>query len=212
MSKTTGVKTNKNENTMEEDELEDAFLRIKVEEDIPLSNDDLKIFEFEVREIMKSGCNLQIAEYSLLKCNIKELETLKKKYNNYKDKIKEKMKDDIKLYFNNKLYGTQIITYDEEQSNYEEEAMEIMEEYKDKIESNEILLKDLPTIKKDLTNIFEDNVKKNVNKDVFLEAQKNYREKRETFLEAALRLVKKIINDDKEYKKFHDEYLNKKKC
>ena len=212
MSKTTGVKTNKNENTMEEDELEDAFLRIKVEEDIPLSNDDLKIFEFEVREIMKSGCNLQIAEYSLLKCNIKELETLKKKYNNYKDKIKEKMKDDIKLYFNNKLYGTQIITYDEEQSNYEEEAMEIMEEYKDKIESNEILLKDLPTIKKDLTNIFEDNVKKNVNKDVFLEAQKNYREKREAFLEAALRLVKKIINDDKEYKKFHDEYLNKKKC
>ena len=212
MSKTTGVKTNKNENTMEEDELEDAFLRIKVEEDIPLSNDDLKIFEFEVREIMKSGCNLQIAEYSLLKCNIKELETLKKKYNNYKDKIKEKMKDDIKLYFNNKLYGTQITTYDEEQSNYEEEAMEIMEEYKDKIESNEILLKDLPTIKKDLTNIFEDNVKKNVNKDVFLEAQKNYREKREAFLEAALRLVKKIINDDKEYKKFHDEYLNKKKC
>ena len=212
MSKTTGVKTNKNENTMEEDELEDAFLRIKIEEDIPLPNDNLKIFEFEVREIMKSGCNLQIAEYSLLKCNIKELETLKKKYNNYKDKIKEKMKDDIKLYFNNKLNGTQIITYDEEQSNYEEEAMEIMEEYKDKIESNEILLKDLPTIKKDLTNIFEDNVKKNQNKDVFLEAQKNYREKREAFLEAALRLVKKIINDDKEYKKFHDEYLNKKKC
>ena len=211
MSKKTAVKTNANENQLYDDDIEDEFLKCKLE-DIPLPKKELEEFEFEVIEVMKSGCNLQIAEYSLLKCNIKELETLKKKYNNYKDKIKEKMKDDIKLYFNNKLNGTQIITYDEEQSNYEEEAMEIMEEYKDKIESNEILLKDLPTIKKDLTNIFEDNVKKNQNKDVFLEAQKNYREKREAFLEAALRLVKKIINDDKEYKKFHDEYLNKKKC
>ena len=204
----TAIATNKSEDKTQEDELEEILSRIRIE-DIPLPKKELEKFEIEVREVMKSGCNLQIAEYSLLKCNItSELKALKENYNEYKNKIKNKMEDDIKLYFNCKQNGNQKY-YNEEKLNYEEEASEIMDEYKKEIEKNETLFKDMDNIKKDLTNIFEENVKKSIHKDVFLEAKKKYREKREAIIEAALRLVKKIVNDDKEYKQFHDEYFSK---
>ena len=211
MSENTATKTNKNENRIYEDEFEEEFSRINIE-DIPLPKEELKDFRYEVNEVMKSGCNLQIAEYSLLKCNIiPELKPLKEDYNNNKKIIKKKMDDDIIVYFYNKSNkNAPQKNYGDEKLNYEEEALEIMEEYKYKIEKNDYLLKDMENIKKDLTNIFEDNVKKSNNKDKFLKAQKNYREKREAIIEAALRLVKKIVNDDNEYKKFHDEYFDKK--
>ena len=125
----TAIATNKSEDKTQEDELEEILSRIRIE-DIPLPKKELEKFEIEVREVMKSGCNLQIAEYSLLKCNItSELEALKENYNEYKNKIKNKMEDDIKLYFNCKHNGNQKY-YNEEKLNYEEEASEIMDEYK----------------------------------------------------------------------------------
>ena len=40
----------------------------------------------------------------------------------------------------------------------------------------------------------------------FGDIQSDYRKKREAVFEAALRLIKKIVNNEEEYKKFYNEY------
>ena len=61
---TTKTSTNQNK-LLDNDELEDEFLKCNLE-DLPLPIKKLEDFEFEINEVMKSGCNRQIAEYSLL--------------------------------------------------------------------------------------------------------------------------------------------------
>jgi len=48
----------------------------------------------------------------------------------------------------------------------------------------------------------EDNIK-------FLEKKKKFNEKRDAVIESALRRVKKIVNDENEYKIFYKDYYGK---
>ena len=59
---------------------------------------------------------------------------------------------------------------------------------------------ELDKIKKDWMKIFYELVEASGNKESFKEAKKNYNEKRTSLLDSAFRLVKKIVNDDNEYK------------
>ena len=78
MSGRTYDRTRKNDNKIEDDELENAFLDDCNIDDLPLPNPELTDYQIELREVMKSGCNLQIAEYALIKLKIKtEIEELK---------------------------------------------------------------------------------------------------------------------------------------
>ena len=206
MSKKTAVKTNANENQLYDDDIEDEFLKCKLE-DIPLPKKELEEFEFEVIEVMKSGCNLQIAEYALLKCGITSLlSTSKKNYTKIKKIIKDEMKTSLEKSF------TEIKKEENKNENlfYEDEVNEIMEEYRDKIENNEKLTQnDIIPIKNHLLKVFEENVEKLDNTNEFIIAKNNYKAKKDAIIEAALRLVKKIVNDEDEYNKFHEEYYKK---
>ena len=218
MSKKTAIKTNANDNQLYEDEFEEEFLKCKIE-DIPIPKKELEDFQFEVKEVMKSGCNLQIAEYALIKCNIISLlNDLKKEYNKNKAEIRKKMEGILyDLFKNVKNYLKKF--FDENKDNkenkkenlyYEEEANEIMEEYSDKIEMDENLTQsDLVSVKNYLLYEFEKSVENSEIKDKFINAKNNYKEIRDAILESALRLVKKIVNDEREYNKFYEEYYKK---
>ena len=45
----------------------------------------------------------------------------------------------------------------------------------------------------------------------FFEDREKYIKKRESVIEACLRKVKKIVNDEEEYNKFYKEYMKKNK-
>ena len=219
MSKTAD-KTKKNEKGIEDDELENAFLNDCKIEDLPLPNPKLEDYQNELREVMKSGCNLQIAEYSLIELNIISLlGNEKKNYNEQKDKIMNNMEDEIDIYFNDvkspKYERTEIKEEDKDREKfYEEEADEIMEKrYNDIDEINDSNNKNinLNLVKEDLMNMFKKNVNNSINENEFKEAKRKYIEKREAIIEAALRIVKKIVNDEGEYKKFKEKYLDKLK-
>ena len=45
----------------------------------------------------------------------------------------------------------------------------------------------------------------------FFEDREKYIKKRESVIEACLRKVKKIVNDEEEYNKFYKEYMEKNK-
>ena len=219
MSKTAD-KTKKNEKGIEDDELENAFLNDCKIEDLPLPNPKLEDYQNELREVMKSGCNLQIAEYSLIELNIFSLlGNEKKNYNEQKNKIMNNMEDEIDIYFNDvkspKYERTEIKEEDKDREKfYEEEADEIMEKrYNDIDEINDSNNKNinLNLVKEDLMNMFKKNVNNSINENEFKEAKRKYIEKREAIIEAALRIVKKIVNDEGEYKKFKENYLDKLK-
>ena len=219
MSKTAD-KTKKNEKGIEDDELENAFLNDCKIEDLPLPNPKLKDYQNELREVMKSGCNLQIAEYSLIELNIFSLlGNEKKNYNEQKNKIMNNMEDEIDIYFNDvkspKYERTEIKEEDKDREKfYEEEADEIMEKrYNDIDEINDSNNKNinLNLVKEDLMNMFKKNVNNSINENEFKEAKRKYIEKREAIIETALRIVKKIVNDEEEYKKFKEKYLDKLK-
>ena len=183
-------------------------------EDLPIPKKELEKFQFEVREVMKSGCNLQIAEYSLLQYDIVNyLTKYKDEYNQYKDKFMKLLKDEIKVYFNNLKENIINKAEDEDdddkdtKNKYEEEADEIMDENLENIES--IKERTTEQIKEDLMNKFKRKVDKSDDKDNFEIAKENYVKKRDALIESALRLVKKIVNDEKEYDKFYENYYGK---
>ena len=216
---TTKTSTNQNK-LLDNDELEEEFLKCNLE-DLPLPIKKLEVFEFEINEVMKSGCNRQIAEYSLLeyesdlfppepkdeheksKDSIKKtLSELKNEYKISKDSIKENMPN-IAYYLNTAKYEK------DEKSTYEEEADEIFEENIKEIEGNEnYKIEDTDAIKEFIMSDFKSRVEalESKDKEIFVKSRKNYRDKRDAIIEAALRLVKKIVNDEKEYKKFEEGY------
>ena len=216
---TTKTSTNQNK-LLDNDELEEEFLKCNLE-DLPLPIKKLEDFEFEINEVMKSGCNRQIAEYSLLeyesdlfppepkdeheksKDSIKKtLSELKNEYKKSKKSIKENMPN-IDYYINTAKYEK------DEKSTYEEEADEIFEENIKEIEGNEnYKIEDTDAIKEFIMSDFKSRVEalESKDKEIFVKSRKNYRDKREAITEAALRLVKKIVNDEKEYKKFEEGY------
>ena len=220
----TKTSTNKNDNKREDDELEDAFLECKFE-DFPSPKEELENYQFELREIMKSGCNLQIAEYSLLQCNIfSHLDSAKKNYDKKLGPILVEMEKRIQIYFgglgdkqnNQKKNDDQNQTENEEEEEeepnkeykyYEEEIDTIMEKHPEELEKYSQM--ELDKIKKDWMKIFYELVEESVNKESFKEAKKNYIEKRTSLIDSALRLVKKIVNDDNEYQIFYKNYFGK---
>ena len=220
----TKTSTNKNDNKREDDELEDAFLECKFE-DFPSPKEELENYQFELREIMKSGCNLQIAEYSLLQCNIfSHLDSAKKNYDKKLGPILVEMEKRIQIYFgglgdkqnNQKKNDDQNQTENEEEEEeepnkeykyYEEEVDTIMEKHAEELEKYSQM--ELDKLKKDWMKIFYELVEESVNKESFKEAKKNYIEKRTSLIDSALRLVKKIVNDDNEYQIFYKNYFGK---
>ena len=87
MSSNITATSQRGDNKAEKDELEEEFLKCKIE-DLPIPKKELENFQFEVREVMKSGCNLQIAEYALMKYDIqKNLSQIKEEYDHYKQNL-----------------------------------------------------------------------------------------------------------------------------
>ena len=225
----TKTSTNIHDNKREDDELEDEFLNCDIDSFFPSPNEKLENYQFEVREIMKSGCNLQIAEYSLLQCNIfSHLDSDKKNYDKklgpilvlmekrieiYKSKEKDnnQKKNDEKNK-NDDQNQTENEEEEEEEPNkeykyYEEEVDTIMEKHPEELEKYSQM--ELDKIKKDWMKIFYELVEESGNKESFKEAKKNYNEKRTSLIDSALRLVKKIVNDDNEYQIFYKNYFGK---
>ena len=208
--KTTTQSTN--ENKKEYDILEEQFMQNSCKvEDIPIPKKKVECFEFEIRKIMESGCNRQIAEYSLLKCeenNIKDLKNLKAKYIEVKNKIRKSVDGDVEVYLDN-LKNDRPNDINEEVKfypEYEEEADEIIEEKFDIIENEPKLLTEKDSIKKYIMTrykYFSDGAYKD---EKFFDYKKAYTDKRDAILEAALRVVKKVVNDEIKYDTFYKEY------
>ena len=220
--------SNKNQIIQEniEDDMENEFLTLseKIIDKLKPKK-ELSTFEIDINEIMKSGCNRQIAEYALMKYNIQE--KLKEENQKYIASKKEII-NDIK----NKL-GTKLDNLKDE--NRKDEVVEyepLYEEIYDEIV--EYLLNKNPKSIIDINFIKNGVVKllstENINFDKFKNEKEIYVKKREPIIEAALRLVKKIVNnkkqkpdepeepeeskeleDSEEYKKFLEEYFEKEK-
>ena len=212
MSKKTATSSQKNDK-LDRDELEEEFLNNCKIEEIPLPKSELENYQFELREVMKSGCNLQIAEYALLQYNIcGELEKKKNEYNKHKEYYMKKIDDDINVYINslNDKNDSKINPENNDKNNYyEEEADEIFERNQKEIEDLNNCVKDKFQIKREIMNIFKNSVEGSENEDDFKNAKDEYRKKRDAIIESALRLVKKIVNDENEYKKFYEGYYGK---
>ena len=212
-SKTTNLTSNQ---IKEYDILEEQFLdnSCKVE-DIPLPKKQLDGFEFEIREIMKSGCNRQIAEYSLLTCDIvNNLKELKNKYKEVKGAIRNRLDPDVHEYLDNlkKNKINKEIELKDKNNNYkvyDEEADEIIEENNNLIEDEDKLSKEKESIKNYIKIKYKDYSENVMKEEKFLYYKKKYKDKRDAIIEAALRKVKKIVNDEKEYDKFYEEYKKK---
>jgi len=221
--------SNKNQIIQEniEDDMENEFLTLseKIIDKLKPKK-ELSTFEIDINEIMKSGCNRQIAEYALMKYNIQE--KLKEENQKYIASKKEII-NDIK----NKL-GTKLdnLLKDENRKDDVVEYEPLYEEIYDEIV--EYLLNKNPKSIIDINFIKNGIVKllstENINFDKFKNEKEIYVKKREPIIEAALRLVKKIVNnkkqkpdepeepeeskeleDSEEYKKFLEEYFEKEK-
>ena len=201
-----------NENKKEYDILEEQFMQNSCKvEDIPIPKKKVECFEFEIRKIMESGCNRQIAEYSLLKCeenNIKDLKNLKAKYIEVKNKIRKSVDDDVEVYLEN-LKNDRPNDINEEVKfypEYEEEADEIIEEKFDIIENEPKLLTEKDFIKKYIMTRYKYYSDGAYKDEEFFDYKKAYTDKRDAILEAALRVVKKVVNDEIKYDTFYKEY------
>ena len=216
------------------DFLEEELLKCNIE-DIPIPNDDIKDLEEEVIEVMKSGCNRQIAEYVIQKYkelkdeengklklilfkenylksreeyfreikgkiadNESVIEEVKKKYENISNKDNDK-EGNFEQFLNNKLkdYEDEIKKFSEEKSNENNE-----------IKSDENVFSIKCNLFKDL--YIGDRKNKDGKTKKFFEDREKYIQKREAVIEACLRKVKKIVNDEEEYNKFYSEYMKKK--
>ena len=201
-----------NENKKEYDILEEQFMQNSCKvEDIPIPIKKVECFEFEIRKIMESGCNRQIAEYSLLKCeenNIKDLKNLKAKYIEVRNKIRKSVDSDVEVYLEN-LKNDRPNDINEEVKfypEYEEEADEIIEEKFDIIENEPKLLTEKDSIKKYIMSRYKYYSDGAYKDEKFFDYKKAYTDKRDAILEAALRVVKKVVNDEIKYDTFYKEY------
>ena len=187
-----------------EDEMEKEFLSCDeniIDKLIP--KEQLKNFEIDIKEIMKSGCNRQIAEYALMKLNI---ETLLKDANIEYIKSKTEIKNEII----NRL-GAQTENILKEQNGKDEDvpynlfADEILDEIIEEIlKKNPETLKDINEIKKSLIKLIDEE---NINFEEYKKVKEEYIKSREPIIEAALRLVKKIVNNqDDAFNIFYNEY------
>ena len=212
MTSTKKITNSSNSSDNEKDFLEEEFLKLKIE-DIPIPKAGLEDYELDIQEVMKSGCNRQIAEYVIE--GIKKLEEsqdnkskklidLRKEYRNIIKKAIEDTINDLDDHITNKksTYG------DRELDDYDDEIDEILNS--DKIQKAKNANDDLnlENIEKIAKYYLDENLKK-IDKGNLEEKKKEYNEKREAVIEAALRKIKKIVNDEKEYDIFYKNYFKK---
>ena len=199
-SRSTNLSTN--ENQKEFDILEEQFMQSSCKvEDIPLPKKQLDGFEFEIREIMKSGCNRQIAEYSLMQY---KNNTSKNEYSKY-EKAKEELIDEINTKLGNKIEETIINTENKDLVEKEIDYEEIIDEILEKNEKNISENNDRYQVKNGLIKLISES--KDINLKAFRISKDEYIKKRKPVIEAALRLVKKIVNNENgEYEKFYKEF------
>ena len=205
-----------NSSDKEKDFLEEEFLKCNIE-DLPIPREELKDYEKEIQEVMKSGCNRQIAEYVFLEYknleDEEEKDSKKKKLCELKKDYEQKHKNSLIEKVTEKVIDKLI------KENKEIQDFKDIEGYEDEID--EILEnEDLNAIlkEKNIDNI-ESYIKhfiyleiENMNqeeKKKFKETRDLYIEKREAVIEAALRKIKKIVNDENEYKIFYKNYYGK---
>ena len=206
--------------TEEEDEyLESMFLNIKT---LPFPKQEIKDYESLVLEVMKSGCNRQIAEYVIIK--YKEIEDsddkntkiveLEKAYNNSKEVIFNQIKNKENI---NDILSSKIKSYNQlkkvkdELNDYDYEIDELLDFYRDKLKDAKDVDNKMKEIEKAIKDyLYEILIEKKESEETkkFLDERKKYMIKKEAIIEAALRKVKKIVNDKKEYEIFYKEYFN----
>ena len=200
-----------NQNQSEKDELEDAFLSIDFEllEKKITPNKELSNYELDVKEIMNIGCNRQLAEYVLNKIEINsKLKEENKKYLEAKNKFINKIKGTINIKEILEKVNKNALDIDlptlYEKIFFEEIIEEIMDKY---LKENYEFFSEYG-FKSNLIKEIKENKKLKFDLDEFIKSKKEYIEKRQPIIEAALRLARKILNDEKEYKNFYEYYNN----
>ena len=196
-----------NQNQSEKDELEDAFLSIDFEllEKKITPNKELSNYELDVKEIMNIGCNRQLAEYALNKIEINsKLKEENKKYLEAKNKFINKIKGTINIKEILEKVNKNALDIDVptlyEKIFFEEIIEEIMDKY---LKENYEFFSEYG-FKSNLIKEIKENKKLKFDLDEFIKSKKEYIEKRQPIIEAALRLARKILNDEKEYKNFYE--------
>ena len=200
-----------NQNQSEKDELEDAFLSIDFEllEKKITPNKELSNYELDVKEIMNIGCNRQLAKYVLNKIEIhSKLKEENKKYLEAKNKFINKIKGTINIKEILEKVNKNALDIDVptlyEKIFFEEIIEEIMDKY---LKENYEFFSEYG-FKSNLIKEIKENKKLKFDLDEFIKSKKEYIEKRQPIIEAALRLARKILNDEKEYKNFYEYYNN----
>ena len=200
-----------NQDQSEKDELEDAFLSIDFEllEKKITPNKELSNYELDVKEIMNIGCNRQLAEYVLNKIEIhSKLKEENKKYIEAKNKFINKIKGTINIKEILEKVNKNALDIDlptlYEKIFFEEMIEEIMDKY---LKENYEFFSEYG-FKSNLIKEIKENKKLKFDLDEFIKSKKEYIEKRQPIIEAALRLARKILNDEKEYKNFYEYYNN----
>jgi len=207
----------------EKDSFDEDFLNVKVE-DIPIQVKGTEEVESEIAEIMKSGCNRQIAEYVMIlyyeiekdkEINLiklrKAYEKVLKEQNNImsntisslKDYL-NKIKDDNEI----KIKEKDLEEISEKIPEYELEVEEILENEDIEKCFEQAKIKGEEEKYKLIKYFLNENISKLDSKirDELNEKSKKYKEKRDAVIEFGLRNVKKIINNQNEYDKFVKEY------
>ena len=200
-----------NQDRSEKDELEDAFLSIDFEllEKKITPNKELSNYELDVKEIMNIGCNRQLAEYVLNKIEIhSKLKEENKKYIEAKNKFINKIKGTINIKEILEKVNKNALDIDVptlyEKIFFEEIIEEIMDKY---LKENYEFFSEYG-FKSNLIKEIKENKKLKFDLDEFIKSKKEYIEKRQPIIEAGLRLARKILNDEKEYKNFYEYYNN----
>ena len=210
-------KKNKSSTDEEDDYLDKLFLEIK---DLPFPKKEISEYENLVLEIMKSGCNRQIAEYAIIKYKEiedsnegKKLSELQGPYNNSKKAIFDqiKNKENIKDILSSKIKNyNQLKTIKDELNDYDYEIEELLDFYRNELKEDKDINNKMKEIGKAIKDyLFEILIEKKESEETkkFLDERKVYMEKREAVIESALRKVRKIVNDKNEYKTFYREYF-----
>jgi len=209
----------------EEDNLEKEFLKCDISK-IPIPLTYLKNYDSEILEIMKSGCNRQIAEYVINKYIDEENKEKKEKENKesqlskFKDeyvksleksRVKETTEKKLKSYLEDIRYNKRAKIEDdnlkdikEKLTEYDFEVEKILVELETNF--NNAKMDDEEEKYKITKYFFIETLESYDDKENLNKLCKKYIDKREAVIEFGLRNVKKIINDDKEFKKFSEEY------
>ena len=194
-----------NSNEEEKNYLEEDFLNCDIGE-FPSPKKELTNYEDYVTEVMKSGCNRQIAEYVILEyIKLEEKEPKNKKLLNLRDEylkasntILTYTKEAISNSTKDKNFGDEQPKYD-----FEDEIELVCKSIKN--EDDEVNYERLA--KNYLGKYYNELSEKD--KKEFDEKRKAYIDKRDAVIESALRRVRKIVNNEDEYKKFYKSYYGK---